>query len=420
MNDFITNFLLPVFAIITGVFLYILTNSKQKKKKLNQKLTPFYTIADIEYATTNYVQTKGQLTNPLDRNNKDSVKFELITYFLKKVFWSNNPDSRVFLILGEPGSGKTTFLINLYAKYSNSNRSEHNIFLIPLSYPHALSDIREIEEPQSSILLLDGFDEDIEAIKSPLIRFNEILKETWKFKNVLITSRVQIFPNKETEPEYTYNINLRESSGYHKIQKIYISPFDMSDIKQYINLNQNLDSQILNKIYNQLPRISKSPLLLNLLINSYHNQDKNSNTDVSVTSLYEAYIDSILTREAMKSIGDFETSKKRLYELNKEIAYKIFVSNKAYISHHELTDFVENQKLGLSTTEVISRSLLSRDSTGNYQFKHVSIFEYFMALYAYENLMTGKIIPDDLPDSVKEIIEEFIKDKKEKTRQNNA
>ena len=63
-------------------------------------------------------------------------------------------------MLGETGTGKSTFLINLHYRYNcKFFRRGYRAEYIPLRSKNALQEIKKIEDPRKTILLLDAFDE---------------------------------------------------------------------------------------------------------------------------------------------------------------------------------------------------------------------------------------------------------------------
>ena len=70
-----------------------------------------------------------------------------------------------------------------------------------MGYPNILEDIEKVKDKENTILLLDAFDEDLEAIKDHPKRLNEILSKVHKFREIVITCRTQFFPSEKEEPD---------------------------------------------------------------------------------------------------------------------------------------------------------------------------------------------------------------------------
>ena len=100
------------------------------------------------------------------------------------------------LILGEAGTGKSTFLVNLYAIFKcKFFKRNYDIEYVPLKLSNSLDLIDAIENKGATILLLDAFDEASEANKNPQAFFEMLEEKTKWFPKVIITSRNNFFDN---------------------------------------------------------------------------------------------------------------------------------------------------------------------------------------------------------------------------------
>ena len=93
-----------------------------------------------------------------------------------------------------------------------------------MGYPNILEDIEKVKDKENTILLLDAYDEDLEAIKDHQKRLNEILSKVHKFREIVITCRTQFFPSEKEEPDRTGYFTGGER-GEYKFQKSYLSVF---------------------------------------------------------------------------------------------------------------------------------------------------------------------------------------------------
>jgi nitrogen fixation/metabolism regulation signal transduction histidine kinase len=134
----------------------------------------------------------------------------------------------------------------------------------------------------------------------------------------------------------------------------------------------------------------------------------------SISAMYDEMIKSWLTREAIIMKGSFEEQANNLYQFAKAIAYDMYTKRKAVIGVDELMKLKEYSNIEISTMDALSRSFLVRDKMGDYSFIHKSIFEYFVALYFYENIMKDNDIPGDIEPSIREMIKGLIETRKEK------
>lgn len=422
MDEFILRFLLPTLAILSGLIAFFAFRGISVRGYTVKELHPYYTKSEIESAKKNYIQTKAQNTNPIGRESSDFIKVELIPQFLK-IFKSDNENDRFFLILGDAGVGKTTFLINLYVSYRKQIFGQkYHIKLIPLAFPNVLENVERIEEKENTILLLDGLDEDYHAIKNTNQRIEEIISATLKFKYVIITSRTQLFSTVDEEPKFTGLFKFGSKGGEYIFHKMYISNFDREDINKYISswsssIEQSKKKKIQN-FYKENPQLFNNPLLLNLLMTGDFEE---SQLTKSISKLYDEFTQLWIERESLgirqSKRNHFKSS---LYEFSKSVAYEMDKEGTHLIPINRLIEFAKKNEFGLSITEIKSGSLLSRDDNGNFHFAHISIFEYFLALYYYENLNIDLQTEHNLSPEVIEFIRDFKKNKRKKTGQNNA
>jgi predicted NACHT family NTPase len=227
MESYLFQFLLPLLSILTIAFIYTALKGSVATSSTTKDLHPFYTRADVHRATRFYIPTKFQNVDPSDYSEpRDShayaAKEKLIPFFLNKAFKEDTDDKRFYLVLGDAGMGKTTFLINLYVKYKRQFFGQrYDIRLLPMAYPDIDTYIKNIEEKENTILLLDGLDEDIKASQSIEKRIDELSQLTWKFREVVITCRTQFFPSAKEEPLFTNVQKYGGDKGYYKFSKMY-------------------------------------------------------------------------------------------------------------------------------------------------------------------------------------------------------
>ena len=98
--------------------------------------------------------------------------------------------------------------------------------------------IKNIPDQEGTILFLDALDEDTKAITDHRQRIRELMDACYKFKRVILTCRTQFFPRDEEIPIDTGIVRLgpRQAGdkGTYEFWKLYLSPFDDSDVTLYI------------------------------------------------------------------------------------------------------------------------------------------------------------------------------------------
>ena len=400
-------------TILTSLLVYLLTNlykylvNHYKNSIVAKDLNPYFDYKKVKTAQEYFIQTQFQNESPTREDepgfmHRFVAKRPLIPFFLKTAFDEKKETDKYYLILADSGMGKTTFMINLYVKnYSFLNfRQRYKMALFPLGDGRILDIIKQIkpEEAKRTILLLDAFDEDKKLIPpdepdglSDDDRFRKRLDEIFEvvrdFREVIITSRTQYFPGQETQP-YELKIPRFDDAGFHKLAKLYLSPFDSKEIKRYLDKkygtlnfwNRKKKRQAF-RIVNSSPRLMVRPMLL-----SYIDYLVESNKPFSTTyQLYETLVDKWIEREATKhkQILDREKFKRDLYNYSQLIANALYHKRKEsemlFLSKDSAIEIARNHHIDLKDYEITGQSLLTREASGNWKFAHKSIFEYFIA-----------------------------------------
>ncbi len=191
---------------------------------------------EIKDALANYVSLEGMLVN-------DEKRFDLksrVQDFL-------DSDKKVLLLLGEAGSGKSTFnrhlAVSLWEVYSQadiaenmripvfiglSSLSDSNQNLVSAFFEKqgfSKEQIKELQKKRRFVLILDGFDE-IEHRQQAFYRDNGL--SDWKYAKVVISSR----------PEYlgpNYQYKFHPSGESSALQEYRLAPFSKETIERYID-----------------------------------------------------------------------------------------------------------------------------------------------------------------------------------------
>lgn len=369
-----------------------------KQKKAIKDLHPFFLPSEIKTATSFYIDTNCQNIPPSDfeelqLSHAFAVQEKLMPFFLNKAFkFKNKPESRFYFILSDSGMGKTTFLINLYVKYSNKLNKQFKVKLLPLGSRKIDEEIKaiDLDSKRNTILLLDAFDEDIKASRNYKKRLNEIVNLVWDFRIVIVTSRTQFFDNDISEPNETGLLKFGGSKGFMTFQKIYISPFSDKDIKKY--LRKKFSILRVNKrkkgfdIVKNCPNLMVRPMLLSYIEDLLNTKNKIKNASQSYEALIEKWIEREVQRVGLEKQTNFKIN---LRKFSNELAVNIYKHRKErdglHISSNEILAFAKLKNINLSLMEMKSRSLLNRHSNGLYKFSHRSILEYLLAIKLLEN-----------------------------------
>ena len=177
----------------------------------NRSLFPYYNNDATKKARKYFIRTKCQNIDPSDELNLKSsfafaAKEDLLKFFLKKVFNGKQTTNQFYLILGDSGMGKTTFMLNLFSRYNSVIRSvfkSDKIILLPLGLDKETirAEIQKIKDPTKTIILLDGFDEAPYILHEDIAsEFDNLIDMVKSFRTVLITCRTHYFSSEKEEP----------------------------------------------------------------------------------------------------------------------------------------------------------------------------------------------------------------------------
>jgi len=380
-------------SIATGLYRLTLWWFRRNQQfRLRKDLHPFFSAADIKKATQFYVDTHFQSIAPsqhqeLIQANLIAARQRLIPFFLNHAFKSTQDDQRFYIVMAGSGMGKTTFMINLYLAYlqrKRLGRASFQIRLMPLGYPDLIRRIDQIEDPENTILLLDGLDEDPQAIRNYKKRLERILAHVKDFRVVVFTCRTQFFPSEEEEPRETGVVKFGARQGFQTFAKLYLSPFDDRDIRQYLNKRygfwQRGRKEKAVGIVRRVPNLVVRPMILSYIDDLLDEAPRFE----YLTDLYETLIHKWIEREANRVPEDRrEVFLKELYTFSQAVAINIFKHRRhrkgLFIGLKEIRKVGDQHALKLEDMELQTRSLLNRNVFDQYKFAHKSILEYFLA-----------------------------------------
>lgn len=372
--------LLSILAMLCSFFLWLKTIIT--RRKLNVYLRKWLakdTLKCLKY----YIDTKGQQIDPCEYDeirvaNICKITEKLIPFFLKEVF-KNNINNQYFVLLGDSGVGKTTFMIQLFKGYKKKLIKKYNIEYIPLLHANCINEIENIKNPENTILLLDGLDENPFALIDYKVFMNELLCKTELFYKIIITCRTQFFPNEKEEPYETGRISFDMKNKKNLFYKIYISPFEDKDIERFLKkkyptfLNEKKRNKAID-VVRKTPYLMVRPMLLSYIDDLIQEENEYD----YVYQIYEQLTEKWMLRESVPY--------EKLYEFTRVTAIYMYRHNTNYIEAKDIKNICKQYNINLREIEAKSRSLLNRNGIGDYKFAHKSIYEFILAREAINNL----------------------------------
>jgi hypothetical protein len=352
--------------------------------KILRKHLPDYTKYAIEHSIKYYIWPECQSIDPIE-SDKTRHTFAVrndIRVILDKIL---NQDSyyKCLVVLADTGMGKTSFLINYYAHYIQRFRKPYQIKLIPFGIPDFNDRLKAVDTPEKTILLLDGFDEDSEAIQSRGTRLSDIVFKTRRFYQVIITCHTQFFPfNGEMSKDANVikvGSQITEEDGSQVVYyKCYLSRFSHIQIDRYLKKRfpfwKKEDREKAEAVIKKTPFIASSPILLNYIDELFDSEK----TYINSYQIFSDLIDCWLERESK-----YIKNKKALSEFLNILAVKIFSDRIEHgcekISSEDIESVAKEVDIKIDEWSLTNRSFLTKGTDGNYQFIHRITLEFLFA-----------------------------------------
>ncbi len=288
--------------------------------------------------------------------------------------------NRHLLLLADSGMGKSSFVLNYYARNQLlSKRKRNRLAVVPLGIPDADEYIAKIPDPNNTVLFLDGFDEDTRAIKDHRQRLQQLMYVCRHFKRVLMTCRTQFFTRDEEIPRETGIVRVgppKVGEGRtYEFWKLYLSPLSDEQVQAYwrkrYRWSRHKRKQA-TEFVNKIPSLSTRPMLL-----AYIPDLLESGAKIKYAfQLYKILVEKWLEREShWVKIDD-------LRQFSERLAIALYINRRRRgterIPRAELNVLAKEWNIPLDEWQLSGRSLLNRDAEGNYKFAHRSIMEYLV------------------------------------------
>ena len=355
-------------------------------------MTPDFTREDLRDALRDYVTPDCAQTDP--SNSSDLRKVAAVRQSVMEavdVFIANS-ENKHLLMLADTGMGKTTFCLNYLDRLTklSGKEGQPECAVIPLGRPGVIDKIKSIPSKNDTILILDAFDEDIEAMEDVSSRLSLLMNEAASFKHVIVTCRSQFFRDDQSIPHRTGVKIVRPRKGgvigEHIFETLYLLPFDERQIAEYVRRQFPLSKigsiskrKRAYEIIADIPELSVRPMLLALLPDLVKGK-QNVN---QLFDLYEFMISTWVSRESSW------IEEKYLIGVSKALAVYIYTSRKNRQSERVSLAELHQIAKEVGAPEGVwghlsARSLLNRDSEGGIKFSHRSIMEFFFVMAAID------------------------------------
>ncbi|ETR72309.1 MAG: hypothetical protein OMM_01814 [Candidatus Magnetoglobus multicellularis str. Araruama] len=358
---------------------------KYKQRILeNNEETKLFDSQDIQRSTHCYIEPNCSNVDPAREAEPrhliiiENNIFDAVEKYLSK----EPPEINAYyhiLILADSGMGKTSFMLNYYAKNKKKKHHQHKIYMVPLGNPDADEYIDNIPNKKNVILFLDALDEDQQAIKDYHKRITALMKKCNNFKRVVITSRTQFFPSDEEIPKETgiSKVGLRDlgEKGAYSFLKLYLSPFTDDQVNAYLKKFYKWRFKKRKKAFDLIQKIQYLKVRPMLLAHIPYILDQQKGNEIKYSfELYELMIEGWLDRES-----NF-VNKSDLRNFSENLAIDLYNKSaqrgteRVYVD--ELKSLAKTWSIPLDKWQLTGRSLLNRDAEGYFKFAHRSIMEY--------------------------------------------
>lgn len=358
---------------------------KKRREIANNDLAKSFVVQfnkqELDGFFSGYVVPKCAPADPTHKDGEEyiaEIRQSLFDYMDSNL---QNMQRSYQLLLADTGMGKTTFCLNYYS-HAKRKFPELNFSLVSLAARNADYAIGSVVNKTETVLIADALDEDPKAQSRGRERLSELLDTASDFKAVIITCRSQFFTSEDAIPRETPLPRLVPrrlgQSPMFSLVRSYISPFSPTEVDRYIRKHFPLyffwrypARKRAQMLVSRVPDLAYRPMLLERLPELATGPTKST----EIYDLYAILVDGWLDRETRW----IEAEKLRSVSL--ALAVHMFNDELKHgrLKPDQIVQFAEN-RFGESPGwhHLTSRSLLNRDSSGNYKFAHKSIMEFLV------------------------------------------
>ncbi len=333
-----------------------------------------------------YVEPDCQDRNPADREEEFSTLsttpvMKIIDNFFRQKYISEQGSNQMF-ILSDAGMGKTSLLTILKLMHLTSFWPQQKQCVLKKLGEKTINELSEIPNTRETILLLDSLDEDPKAYGRVKERLLDVLRASQNFFRVIITCRTQFFP--EVDKDHLDRLGMFSVDGF-TCQVKYLSYFSDQHVMIYLNkrfpkrfglLPNTAKIQMAQNVINKMGALRCRPMLLayieDIMGSPLLNHEDNE------YRIYDVLVKSWLKRDKHK---DKDISEKHLLDACMILATWMQSKKIRNISELDLDKLIEkiSKVKAVKKIHIKGRSLLNRNSKGNYRFSHYSVQEFLVA-----------------------------------------
>lgn len=238
--------------------------------------------------------------------------------------------------------------------------------------------IDKISNKNNTILLLDGLDENTEAIHDNEVFLKKIIKHSSAFRAIIITCRTQFFPSQKEEPKKIKTFTVNTDGKSIQFEKVYISPLNNNEIEIYLKRKfkfKYYEQKRAKMIILNCPKLMVRPMLLSYideLMKNRHNKYE------YVYEIYQELVSQWIENEVIEN--------EILEKFSCIVADYMYDNGRNYVTRFAVDSLCKENNINIESYEASSRSLLNRTVYGELKFAHRSILEYFLAKKALSDL----------------------------------
>ncbi len=382
------------------------------RKRRGKELDFLNNFAVVNTLAREYVEPECQDINPADREEEavGGANRKPIFARLQETFNAPNPadpnGSNQLFILSDAGMGKTSLLVMLRLGYLNRFWPfGYRCVLMKLG-EDTLDALAKLEEPRNTILLLDSLDEDPTAWGRVEDRIVELLHASKRVRKVVITCRTQFFPD-ENKDKVAFKQN-RVAIGGFWCPVLYLSLFSDDQVDRYLRkrflrgwrrflpVGKRELIRKAKAIVAKMDTLKMRPMLLAYIDKDFLDRQIDTGNEYAI---FRELLDVWIRREALKKVkpGLVKPDPSELWSACGEAALFMHRENTRYVPKATLTEHVLSYPhlSHIDKVEITGRSLLNKNSDGDYRFAHFSVQEF---------LLVHKAITDEtliLPEPLK-------------------